>query len=291
MQSLPRDLALGSGAALLDPIPAVPGGLIGYARVSTRDQNLDRQLRALKAAHCVRVFADKKSGKNADRAELAKCLDFLRTGDTLVVKGRELGIGYAAAEPVGTGWAARTTTFPRSHEFPKGLATVQDKIALVDGTLASPLGIVNEPYRNTRLDRHQLLTEIASRLHSGLGADAVVLNETALRSTPLGEVLTLGDLLTIEPFDNQLVHAHLSDDHAQDHEKLLGHLTERVGPLVTAPTPLPPATSSVLTTGYLANSHLGGRTHQAGLRLGQAVQSVLATPLAGTAPNVAGGER
>ncbi|MEV6382691.1 metallophosphoesterase [Streptomyces sp. NPDC051773] len=212
-------------------------------------------------------------------------------GDTLVVKGRELGIGYAAAEPVGTGWAARTTTFPRSHEFPKGLATVQDKIALVDGTLASPLGIVNEPYRNTRLDRHQLLTEIASRLHSGLGADAVVLNETALRSTPLGEVLTLGDLLTIEPFDNQLVHAHLSDDHAQDHEKLLGHLTERVGPLVTAPTPLPPATSSVLTTGYLANSHLGGRTHQAGLRLGQAVQSVLATPLAGTAPNVAGGER
>ncbi|MFF9778389.1 metallophosphoesterase [Streptomyces sp. NPDC013978] len=212
-------------------------------------------------------------------------------GDTLVVKGRALGIGYAAAEPVGTGWAARTTTFPRSHEFPKGLATVQDKIALVDGTLASPLGIVNEPYRNTRLDRHQLLTEIASRLHSGLGADAVVLNETALRSTPLDEVLTLGDLLTIEPFDNQLVHARLLDDRPQDHEKLLGDLIKRVGPLITAPTPLPPATSSVLTTDYLANSHLSGRTHQAGLRLSQAVQSVLATPLAGTAPNVAGGER
>ncbi|TQE18223.1 bifunctional metallophosphatase/5'-nucleotidase [Streptomyces ipomoeae] len=215
-------------------------------------------------------------------------------GDTLVVKGRELGIGYATAEPVGTGWAARTGIFPSSYgwpEWPECLATVRDEIALIDRRLANPLGIVNEPYRNAPLDRRLLLEEVAGRLHSGLGADAVVLNESALRSTPLGEVLTLGELLTIEPFDNQLVHARLPDDHAQNHEKLLGHLTDRVGPLVTAPTPLPPATSSVLTTDYLANSHLGGRTHQAGLRLGQAVRSVLATPLAGTAPTAAGGER
>ncbi|MFE7839466.1 metallophosphoesterase [Streptomyces sp. NPDC057474] len=211
-------------------------------------------------------------------------------GDTLVVKGRELGIGYATAEPVGTGWAARTGIFPSSHVLPEGLATVRDKIALASRALASPLGIVNEPYRNAPLDRRQLLAEVAGRLHSGLGADAVILNETALRSTPLGEVLTLGDLLTIEPFDNQLVHARLSDDHVQDNEKLLGDLTERVGLLVTAPTPLPPGTSSVLTTDYLANSHLGGRTHQAGLRLGQAVQSVLVTPLAGADDTAAGGE-
>lgn len=212
-------------------------------------------------------------------------------GDTLVVKGRELGIGYAAAEPIGTGWAARTGTFPSSHGLPEGLATVRDKIALVGRTLASPLGIVNGPYRNGPLDRRQLLADVAGRLHSGLGADAVVLNETALRSTPLGEVLTLGDLLTIEPFDNRLVHARLPDDHAQDHEQLLGHVTDRVGLLVVAPTPLPPATRSVLTTDYLADSHLGGRTHQAGLRLGQAVRSVLVTPLAGADDTATGGEQ
>jgi hypothetical protein len=68
----------------LDPIGG-GGALIGYARVSTRDQNLDRQTRALKAAGCKKVFSDKKSGKNIEREQLAKCLDYMRAGDTLVV--------------------------------------------------------------------------------------------------------------------------------------------------------------------------------------------------------------
>ena len=61
------------------------GALIGYARVSTSGQLLDRQQHALGEAGCLRVFADKLSGKNADRPELAACLDYLRPGDTLVV--------------------------------------------------------------------------------------------------------------------------------------------------------------------------------------------------------------
>ncbi|GAA1452865.1 recombinase family protein [Nocardiopsis tropica] len=65
---------------------AVGGGaLVGYARVSTREQKLDRQLRALEVAGCVKVFADKKSGKNAQRPELKACLAYLRPGGTLVV--------------------------------------------------------------------------------------------------------------------------------------------------------------------------------------------------------------
>ncbi|WP_455566393.1 recombinase family protein [Nocardia fusca] len=68
----------------LDPIGG-GGALIGYARVSTRDQNLDRQTRALKASGCKKVFADKKSGKDVEREQLAKCLDYMRAGDTLVV--------------------------------------------------------------------------------------------------------------------------------------------------------------------------------------------------------------
>jgi DNA invertase Pin-like site-specific DNA recombinase len=71
---------------LLAPVPAVQAGdLVGYARVSTKGQLLDRQTRALTEAGCSRIFADKKSGKNAEREELWKALDYLRTGDTLVV--------------------------------------------------------------------------------------------------------------------------------------------------------------------------------------------------------------
>jgi len=56
-----------------------------YARVSTSGQLLDRQQHALAEAGCLRVFADKLSGKKADRPELAACFDYLRPGDTLVV--------------------------------------------------------------------------------------------------------------------------------------------------------------------------------------------------------------
>jgi DNA invertase Pin-like site-specific DNA recombinase len=61
------------------------GALIGYARASTSGRLLDYQQRALAEAGCLRVFADKLSGKNDDRPELAACLDYLRPGDTLAV--------------------------------------------------------------------------------------------------------------------------------------------------------------------------------------------------------------
>ncbi|MFH8726323.1 bifunctional metallophosphatase/5'-nucleotidase [Streptomyces termitum] len=200
-------------------------------------------------------------------------------GDTLVVKGRELATGYAAAEPVGSGWAARTTAFPAPTTVPDSLAALDEKIASTCRMLATPLGTLHEPYRDTVLDRHRFLQDITTRLHTGLGADAVLLNETALRSTRLGDVLTLGDLLAIEPFDNQLVHAFLPDRYTKDLDGLLTHLTEHVGPLAFTPRPLPRGIRSILTTHYLADTYLSGRTHQAGLRLGEAVRGTIATPL------------
>ncbi|WP_128984106.1 metallophosphoesterase [Streptomyces roseicoloratus] len=202
----------------------------------------------------------------------------VHVGDTLVVKGRELAAGYAAAEPVGSGWAARTATFPAPATVPDALAALDEQIASTCRMLATRLGTVKEPYRDAVLDRHRLLQDTASRLHTGLGADAVVLNDTALRPTGLGDILTLGDLLAIEPFDNQLVHAFLPDRYVEDPNGLLKHLTEQTGPLAVVPWPLPQGIRSVLTTDYLADTHLGGRTHQAGLRLGEAVRRTLATP-------------
>jgi DNA invertase Pin-like site-specific DNA recombinase len=57
----------------------------GYARVSTHEQNLDLQLDALKAAGCERIYQEKASGSNADRPELLRLIDHLRTGDTIVI--------------------------------------------------------------------------------------------------------------------------------------------------------------------------------------------------------------
>ena len=59
--------------------------LIGYARVSTQDQNLTLQREALINAGCEKVFEDKVSGTRADRPGLSKTLEMLREGDTLVV--------------------------------------------------------------------------------------------------------------------------------------------------------------------------------------------------------------
>lgn len=61
------------------------GEKIGYARVSTKEQNLISQEDALNKAGCIRIFTDKISGKEFNRKGLTACMDYLRSGDTLVI--------------------------------------------------------------------------------------------------------------------------------------------------------------------------------------------------------------
>ena len=59
--------------------------IIGYARVSTSDQDASLQIDALESAKCERIYIEKQSGKNKDRPKLNRCLDSLREGDQLIV--------------------------------------------------------------------------------------------------------------------------------------------------------------------------------------------------------------
>ena len=59
--------------------------LIGYARVSSREQNLDLQLTSLKSTGCERLYTDKVTGIKATKPGLEKAVEQLRSGDTLVV--------------------------------------------------------------------------------------------------------------------------------------------------------------------------------------------------------------
>jgi DNA invertase Pin-like site-specific DNA recombinase len=60
-------------------------GHIAYLRVSSTDQNTDRQLAPKCAQQFTKIFEDKTSGKNTDRPALKECLEYLREGDTLWV--------------------------------------------------------------------------------------------------------------------------------------------------------------------------------------------------------------
>jgi DNA invertase Pin-like site-specific DNA recombinase len=59
--------------------------IVGYARVSTTDQDYQIQVDALEAAGAEKVFADKATGTNTKREQLTACLDFVREGDVLLV--------------------------------------------------------------------------------------------------------------------------------------------------------------------------------------------------------------
>jgi len=63
----------------------VPIMKIGYARVSTKDQNLNLQLDALKQEGCQQIFAERITGAKLDRKELKRMLDHLRPGDIVVI--------------------------------------------------------------------------------------------------------------------------------------------------------------------------------------------------------------
>ncbi|MER3355843.1 MAG: recombinase family protein [Hoeflea sp. D1-CHI-28] len=115
-------------------------GLIGYARISTIEgaQVLDRQLDALNAAGCERIFEDRASGAKAERPGLSACLDFLRKDDVLVVLDLDR-LGRLAGELItlidqltARGVAFRALNAPMDTATPTGRAFLQIQAAFTE---------------------------------------------------------------------------------------------------------------------------------------------------------------
>jgi DNA invertase Pin-like site-specific DNA recombinase len=93
------------------------GHLLGYARVSTTDQQPQLQVDALERVGCYRVFTETASGARADRPVLEQVLDQLRPGDTLVVwKLDRLGRSLRHLVDTVTGLAEREIGFRSLQE-------------------------------------------------------------------------------------------------------------------------------------------------------------------------------
>lgn len=146
---------------------------IGYARVSTEDQNLELQRDALTRAGCEEIYEEAASGKNAERPELAHCRKALRAGDTLVVwrldrLGRSLldlvkivgdleqaGIGFESLmEQIETSSAAGKLVFhvfAALAEFERSLIRERTKAGLASARARGRMG-----GRRPKLDEKQI---------------------------------------------------------------------------------------------------------------------------------------
>ncbi|MGW5187824.1 recombinase family protein [Kribbella sp. NPDC004138] len=100
-----------------DPLGVIGGGMqLGYARVSTREQNLHRQIDALTAAGCGRIWQEKLSGKNADRPELQECLAFALPNDVVVTELSRLGRNFQDLIQIVSGLRRQEIGFKSLHE-------------------------------------------------------------------------------------------------------------------------------------------------------------------------------
>jgi DNA invertase Pin-like site-specific DNA recombinase len=117
--------------------------LVGYARVSTIDQNLDLQLDALQAAGCERTFSDRTTGARADRPGLCDAMGFARDGDLIVVwkldrLSRSLGHLVETVQELerrGIGFRSLTEGLDTSNSGGKAIFPLFAAIASVERTL------------------------------------------------------------------------------------------------------------------------------------------------------------
>lgn len=144
---------------------------IGYARVSTSDQNLDLQVDALKRADCTRIFTDHGvSGCVRERPGLAEALSSLRDGDTLVVwrldrlarSMRELTDSITALHARGIGFQSICEHIDVSSAFGEFVLHVLSAVAHFERALIverTKAGMAAAKARGARFGRRHMLGE------------------------------------------------------------------------------------------------------------------------------------
>ena len=149
------------------------GQRIGYQRVSTVDQNTDRQLDGVELD---KVFTDKVSGKNTDRPTLARAIEYIREGDTLVVHSMDRlarnleDLRRLVRELTGQGVKV---------EFVKESLTVTGEDNAMNTLLLSMLGAVAEFERSLILERQREGIALAKAAGKYKGRKAALTDEQA----------------------------------------------------------------------------------------------------------------
>ena len=259
-----------SAPDLLAAEPAVlTGALVGYARVSTHGQLLDRQLRTLNEAGCIKVFADKQSGRDADRPELIACLAYLRPGDTLVVPSldrlarslqdlltivgdlRRNGVGFRSLHE------AIDTTTPGGRLVFHIFAALAEFIRelIVEGTHE---GLAAARARGTRLGRPPAMTPDQVR------------SARTLLAEPDHSVTSIAKLLgvsrsTIYKYLPELRGGSRADLPAAGSAPVIEAAADQAGAVRALPMPAPPESSACSTCGHRPTDARELQLHREGL--------------------------
>lgn len=156
----------------------------GYARVSSRDQNLARQLESLKKYVEERdIFQEKESGKDTNRQQLQMLLQFIREGDSLYVTSLDrLGRNKEDIKNILSQLKAKGVTI-RILDLPTTMAEVTDEVTattmdMINNLLIEVLGYVAETERRYIRERQQAGIAIAREKGIKLGRKAVPLPES-----------------------------------------------------------------------------------------------------------------
>jgi DNA invertase Pin-like site-specific DNA recombinase len=166
------------------------GEMIGYARVSTADQDPALQVDALGRAGCSRVWVERASGKVAARPELAGALAALRSGDTLAVwkldrLGRSLAdlvATVAAVERAGAGLRSLTDQIDTTTAAGRMVFGVFASLAEFEADLIrerTMAGLAAARARGRKGGRPAVMTPERIRLASQLLADGLTVAQTA----------------------------------------------------------------------------------------------------------------
>ena len=183
-------------------------------------------------------------------------------GPVLVVKGAEHAVGYAWAQPGKPRWQAKSARFQPPAAVRPGLADLHEAIGELSARLARRLGPVRVGWAGTVPDRGELLARIAQLAVAETRADAAVFNHTVLRPPRLDAYATRGTVLETAPFATRLVAAQLDEP---DAVKLPAHLTPLLGPILSHGDLHVRPRCRVVTTDYIAETHLGVPYEQVGL--------------------------